>query len=180
MCLYHWEQPLFSLNAVDPLNFYLGTCSSFHITFTERHNLMYRLCTHILAGSWHSHRGFTGLFTVLDIHWMWLQYLPDQTSQNFLRPEVQQGSVFAEVTDKLQFISRRDRFQLNTYRNAITCPSGEIDVIWICRNPSISSFNIWSNIFTDAIYPLTGSVGSCEKYRTWRELSAMYIRFSVC
>lgn len=89
-------------------------------------------------------------------------------SQDFVRPEVQQGSVCAVVTDKLQFVSRRDRFHLNTYRNAITCSSGEVNVIWICRNSSISPFNICSNIFTDAIYTLTGSVGSCEKYNEMR------------
>lgn len=51
----------------------------------------------------------------------------------------------------------------NAYSNSIASPCGKIYIIWICRNSSISSFNICCNILTDAIYTLTGTIRPCTK-----------------
>lgn len=180
MYLNHWGQSLFSPNALNLLNLYLGTCSSYYLYRKVQFNVYWETL-HLLL-SWH-------LTSTKGVHWFVhsigyslnvASVSARPNSQDFVRPEVQQRSVFPEVTDKPQFVPRRDRFHFNTYRNAIACPSGEINVIWICRNPSISSFNIRSNIFTDAIYTLTGSVGSCDKQRMRWEFSTLYVRFSVC
>lgn len=59
-----------------------------------------------------------------------------------------------------------------TYSNAIASSSGQVDVVWVCRDTAIPPGDVGSHIFTDAVDTLAGTV------RPWKKTSKMATRGS--
>lgn len=50
----------------------------------------------------------------------------------------------------------------DTYRNAITSSSGQVNVIRVCRYTAISPGDVGSYIFTDTVDTLASTVRACK------------------
>lgn len=74
---------------------------------------------------------------------------------------------YAEIEPaiSLQYISwRRPKTQSNTYHDGVAGPRGEIDVIRVGRDSTISLLYVARHILTDALDALAGTVGTLNEH----------------